>query len=62
MTATIIILEHYREAPNPGNGGREALQQTLDLTFPFSGGAMVDDVLAQLCLLGFRIVPVGDEE
>jgi hypothetical protein len=62
MSATIIILEHYREAPSSGNGDREAMQQTLDLTFPFSGGAMVDDVLAQLLLLGFRVVPVGDEE
>jgi len=61
MTAEIIHLDHYREEHHAGNGGREAMTAALDQVMPM-GGALVDDVLSDLWLLGFKVVPVADED
>ena len=66
MTAHIIDFESYlAERHNPGNGGREALTKSLAAVFPYEtevAGELTDDVLANLWFLGFKIVPVGDDE
>ena len=66
MTAHIIDFEDYlAERRNPGNGGREALTKSLTAVFPYESEVAVeltDDVLANLWFLGFKIVPVGDDE
>lgn len=64
MTAHIIDFRDYLPEKNPGsNGGREAMNKALAAVFPYETGLeLTDDVLANLWFLGFKIVPVGDDQ
>ena len=67
MTAEIIDLAAHREPTSPGNGAREALVQALLAVFSRDAqdhcvGCDADDVLANLWFVGFKIVPVEDND
>lgn len=65
MTAHVISLEEYLGKRKPSNPCREAMVKSLTAVFPYEtevAGELTDDVLANLWFLGFRIVPVGEDE
>lgn len=60
--AEIVNLADRRPPPNPGNGAREALIELFTETNVNDPATFADDLLAEVWLRGFKIVPLDGTE